>query len=267
MTKIKLWVSDIDGTLMNYDSSYTPAMAKLIDKINKSEARLVLATGRMFMGADFVAQKFNLNDPIICYQGAVVRTKDKILWQKPIKNEIALEIIDYLKKKNIHTHVYNDDILYVEDDNKKIMSAYCDGRGTTYEVVQDFNQIKLNNVPKILGVIEDKILMQEVKKELSEKYKGVLTIVQSSPIYLEINDIEASKGKALDFLKEYWNLSDDEVIASGDQDNDIELLEHAGIKVCVGFNSKKLKEIANFYCKDVNSDELVKLIEEKVLCE
>jgi hydroxymethylpyrimidine pyrophosphatase-like HAD family hydrolase len=109
--------------------------------------------------------------------------------------------------------------------------------------------------------------MQEVKKELSEKYKGILTIVQSSPIYLEINDIEASKGKALDFLKEYWNLSDDEVIASGDQDNDIELLEHAGHKVCVGSNSEKLKNIANYHCKSVNSDELVDLIERLVLCE
>ena len=44
MTKIKLWVSDIDGTLMNYDSSYTPRMAELIKKINNSHCKLVLAT-------------------------------------------------------------------------------------------------------------------------------------------------------------------------------------------------------------------------------
>ena len=267
MTKIKLWVSDIDGTLMNYDSSYTPRMAKLIKKINSSDCKLVLATGRMFMGADFVAQKFNLNNPIICYQGAVVRTRNKILWQKPIKNKIALEIIKYLKEKNIHTHVYNNDTLYVEDDDKRIMNAYCNNRGTTYVVVKDFAELKLNDVPKILGVIEDKNLMQEIKKELSEKYKGILTIVQSSPIYLEINDIEASKGKALDFLKEYWNLSNNEVIATGDQDNDIELLEHAGIRACVGSNSQKLKDIATYHCASVNSDELVDLIERLVLCE
>ena len=267
MTKIKLWISDIDGTLMNYDGSYTPRMAKLIEKINKSDCKLVLATGRMFMGANFVAKKFNLKNPIVCYQGAVVRTENEILWQAPIENKIALEIIDYLKKKNIHTHVYNNDVLYVEDDNKKIMSEYCDNRGTTYVVVNDFSELKINNVPKILGVIEDRALMKEIKEELSEKYKGVLTIVQSSPIYLEINDINASKGKALDFLKNYLNLKDNEVIASGDQDNDIELLEHAGNKVCVGNNSKKLKEIAQYHCTSVNSNELVDLIERLVLCE
>ena len=265
MKKIKLWASDIDGTLMNYDGSYTSKMAQLISKINNSECKLVLATGRMFMGADFVARKFNINNPVICYQGAVVRTRDEILWQKPIKNELLEEIINYLKEKNIHTHVYNDGKLYVEDDNKEIMSEYCDNRGTTYIVVDDFLKLNLNNVPKILGVILDPNLMQEIKKELSEKYKGVLTIVQSSKMYLEITDIEASKGAALDFLKEYWNLQDDEVLASGDQDNDIELLKSAGIKVCVGDNSAQLKEVATHYCKSVNSDELVDLVGEMAL--
>ena len=265
MTKVKLWISDIDGTLIDYDRSITPEMKNLIAKINDSENKLVLATGRMFMGAYFEAQKFNLKTPVVCYQGAVVRTKDKILWQAPIKTEIALEIISYLESKNIHTHIYNDDELYVIDDDKKIMHDYCYGRGTTYEVIDNFNKLKLHDVPKILGVIQNDNLMKEVKAELSEKYKNILTIVQSSPIYLEITDINASKGKALDFLKEYWNLKDEEVIASGDQDNDIDLLLHAGLKVCVGNNSKKLKEISQYHCSSVKSNELVNLIESLML--
>ena len=68
-------------------------------------------------------------------------------------------------------------------------------------------------------------------------------------------------------MKKYWDLSDNEVIASGDQDNDIELLEHAGIRACVGDNSQKLKNIAQYHCSSVNSDELVDLIERLVLCE
>jgi len=267
VTKIKLWVSDIDGTIMNYDSSYTPEMKELIEKINAGNCKLVLATGRMFMGANFVAEKFNIKNPIICYQGAMVRTKDEILWQSPIKDELTWEIIEYLRKKNLHTNIYNDNKLYVEDDNKEIMNEYCNGRGTTYETVNSFNELNLHDVPKILAIITDPKKMQETKEELSEKYKNILTIVQSSKIYLEINDINASKGNALNFLKKYWNIKDEEVIASGDQDNDIELLKNAGIKICVGKNSKELEKIANYHCKDVNSNELVNLIERLVLCE
>lgn len=266
MTKIKLWISDIDGTLMNYDGSTTAKMREIIEKVNNSDVKLILATGRMFAGAQYAAQKFNIENPIVCYQGAVVRTKEEILWQAPVNIDIARQIIDFLRLRKIHTHVYNEDILYVEDDNKKIMSQYCDGRGTTYEVA-NFDDLKLTSVPKILAVIEDKDIMKKIKQELIDNYGGDLTIVQSSPIYLEINDKNASKGNALNFLKKYYNLKTEEILASGDQDNDIDMLKNAGIKISVGKNSKNLILCADYKCENVNSDELPKLIERFVLCE
>ena len=83
MSKIKLWITDIDGTIINYDGSSTERMRDLIRKVNK---KIVLATGRMFMGASYAAETFNIDNPVVCDQGAVVRTKDKILWQAPIKD-------------------------------------------------------------------------------------------------------------------------------------------------------------------------------------
>lgn len=247
---------------MNYDGSYTSEMNNLIEKFNdRKDLKIVLATGRMFDGAYHEAKKFNIKTPVVCYQGAVVRTKDEVLWQSLIHNELAYEIIRYLKNKNLHTHVYNNDILYVDDDNKEMMKSYCGDRGTTYSVVDDLLNLKLENVPKILAIIEDKEKMEQIKNELTLKYQGILTIVQSSPIYLEINDKGASKGEALNFLKKYWNLETSEVLASGDQDNDIELLKNAGIKVCVGNHSQKLNDIADYRCKNVDSNELVNLIE------
>ncbi len=266
MTKIKLWISDIDGTLVDYDGYCSDKMRKTIEKVNNSDTKLILATGRMFMGADYAASKFDLKNPVVCYQGAVVRTKDEVLWESLIDNDLVREIINYLRKRKIHTHVYNEDILYIEDDNKNIMNAYCQGRGTVYEVV-NFDEIKLKNVPKILGVIEDKKIMQEIKQELIEKYGHILTIVQSSPIYLEINDKNASKGSALNFLKKYYNLNTDETLATGDQDNDIDMLKNAGVKISVGTNSSELLKIADYNCKSVRSDELCELIERFILCE
>ena len=261
MKKIKLWISDIDGTLMNYDGSVTERMQNLIKKINSSDIKLVLATGRMFMGAYHAAKSFNNTNPVVCYQGAVVRTKDEILWQSTIKDELVLEILDYLKQNDVHTHLYFNDTLYVEDDNKQIMNVYCNGRGTVYEVVDDFKALKPHSIPKILGVIEEKNKMERIKHELSEKYVDELTIVQSSSCYLEITNKGVSKGLALEFLKKYWNLSDDEVLATGDQDNDIELIKHAGHSACVGFNSEELRRIAKYKIESVNSDGLVDLVE------
>lgn len=260
MAKIKLWISDIDGTLMNYDGSVTKRMTELINKVNSSDTKLVLATGRMFMGANHAQKRFNLSTPVVCYQGAVVRNEKEVLWQSTVKDEYVFEIIDYLRRNKIHTHLYFNDTLYVEDDNKRIMDEYCRGRGTTYETV-NFDDIKFKNVPKILAVIEDKEIMEKTKKELSQKYKGILTVVQSSTKYLEITDLHASKGEALNFLKKYWNLADEDVLASGDQDNDIEMLKQAYYRVCVGHNSKALSDVANYHAQSVDSDELVDIVE------
>ena len=188
MKKIKLWISDIDGTLMNYDGSVTSRMQNLIKKINDSDTKLVLATGRMFMGAYHAAKQFQNENPVVCYQGAVVRTKDEILWQSTIKDELVCEILEYLRQNDIHTHLYFNDTLYVEDDNKRIMDVYCNGRGTVYKVVDDFLALKPHSIPKILGVIEDSRKMERIKLELSEKYNSELTIVQSSSCYLEITN-------------------------------------------------------------------------------
>lgn len=267
MTKIKLWISDIDGTLLNYDGTCTKEMEEVIERVNSTNTRLVLATGRMYMGAYYQAKKFNLKTPVVCYQGAVVRDGDKILWQSLVDNNIVREIINYLRNKKIHTHIYNDDILYIEDDNKKIMEQYCSGRGTTYEVINSFDELHLTNVAKILAVIENPSIMEKIKLDLTKKYQGILAIVQSAKTYLEITNINASKGNALNFLKEYWNLSDDEIIASGDQDNDIDMIKNAGIGICVGDNSEELKKIAKYYCKSVNSNELTNIIKRLVLCE
>ena len=59
MTKIKLWISDIDGTLMNYDGTYTHEMVSVIEKVKNKGVKLVIATGRMFMGAQYAAKNFN----------------------------------------------------------------------------------------------------------------------------------------------------------------------------------------------------------------
>ena len=267
MNKIKLWISDIDGTLLNYDGSTTSELIDVIKKINKTDTKLVLATGRMFMGANYQAKKFNLKTPVVCYQGAVVRDENNILWQKLVDNTLAREVINYLREKKIHTHIYNDDILYIEDDNKRIMDLYCNGRGTTYQVLNSFDDMELTSVAKILAVIEDKNLMEEIKKELKERYKDIFAIVQSSTTYLEITNINASKGNALNFLKKYWNLSDDEVFASGDQDNDIDMIKNAKYSACVGDNSPELKKEAMYYCKSVNSNELTDLVKRLILCE
>ena len=83
---------------------------------------------------------------------------------------------------------------------------------------------------------------------------------------MRCQDHEA-KGNALKQLMDMWNISADEVLASGDQDNDIELLRAAGVRVAMQNASNKLKDVANYIAPDVHDDGWAEAIERFVLCE
>jgi len=264
---IKMLVTDIDGTLLRYDCSCSDYMKNTILKLNKKGVKVVLASGRMFDGAYPVSQQFGLETPVICYQGAMVRDKDKILWQAPVKKDLVKDIIKTLKEENIHTHLYNNDILYIDDYNKKIMDDYCNGRFVDYKIVDNLNNVEIGNVSKLLAVIYDEEKLVDLVRRMSEKYKDKLTVVRSHKYYCEFTDINATKGVALDFLREYWGFKKEEVMASGDQDNDIDLLLHAGLKIAMKNSSEGLKKVADYICPHVNEDGLAQAIERYILCE
>lgn len=267
MGKIKLWITDIDGTILDETNVFSPRMLEIIKRVKESDTKMVVATGRMFQGAKGVADYLGLDTPVVCYQGAMVRLNNKILHQSPVKNELAREVIDVLRKKNIHTNLYNDDELIVEDDNKKIMQDYCQGRFASYKAVSTFDNVELKNVSKLLAIVYDEKSMLELIDYMSERYRGVLSIVRSHKHYMEITDINATKGAALDFLANYWGIKKDQILASGDQDNDYEMLKRAGISIAMGNGSAKLKEIATHICAPVCDDGLCEMIERYILCE
>ena len=266
MGAVKLWITDIDGTILDETNVFSKRMLETIEKVKKTDTKMVLATGRMFDGADGVRKFLGLDTPVVCYQGAMVRQGGKILHQSPVKKELARDVIEVLRKKGIHTNLYNNDELIVEDDNKEIMRDYCQGRFVTYRADKSFDEIELKSVHKLLAVVYDEDKMQELIKDMTERYKDVLCIVRSNKYYMEITDPNATKGAALNFLKDYWGIKKEEVLATGDQDNDYEMLKNAGIKIAMKNASKKLKEIADEICPDVKEDGVCEIIERYVLC-
>lgn len=190
---------------------------------------------------------------------------DKVLYQNAVNHDLAREIIDISRTKGFHLNLYNDDVLIVEDDNKRYMDDYTNGRFTTYKTVDSFDNVKLGDVSKLLCITynEDEII--SLQKELSKKFEGKLAIVRSHKYYLEFTDVKATKGNALNFLKNMWGIKTEEVFASGDQDNDFDMLQNAGIKVAMGNASEKLKSIADYICPPISEDGLYFALEKFVL--
>ena len=253
---IKMVVTDIDGTIADKDALISPAVRKSISDLSKSGVKVVLATGRMFRATYPVLEDLNLDTPIISYQGGLVKEyfgEQKILYAKYTDKKLAFEIIEYFRSKNIHINIYVNDVLFVENDDDYI-KKYIENRNIVYTVVDDLKKIDLNGLHKILGIDKDENKIIDVTKELKEIYRDRLYVIRSTPYFCEVSNLEASKASALKFLQKYWGFKNDEVLSIGDQDNDIDMIEAAGVGVAMGNGTPAIKSAADFITKTIDED-------------
>ena len=266
---IKLVVTDIDGTILGENNTFRPRIIETVERLKKAGIPIVLATGRVFAGVYPVAKQLGIDTPIICSQGSIVRHHENMLWERPVKHEIAREVIEVLREKGVHTNVYTNDMIYVEDE--RLMDEYTTGRFVTYELIDNFDNLKFGRVSKLLAITHDEGEMVNLCCELSERYKGVLNICRSHKYYLEFTDIEATKGSAMRHLADLWGIKQEEIFASGDNDNDVELLLNAGIRVATDNATDALKRVAQHICPHVDldgwADAIEKFVLEGVTCE
>ena len=249
-------VLDIDGTIFKKDYTATDRVKRTLKSLSDGGIKVVLCTGRMYAATKSIAQELGLTTPVICYQGGLVRTfynDDTILLEKTMDVKIARDVICELKKRNIFFNLYVNDVLMVEKDDE-LIRQYVDARNIAYKVIGDCSDINLNGLNKILAIDNNTKLIEELQNEMSEKYKGKLYVIRSTPRFCEFSNPEATKGNAVRFLSEKWGIAKEEIMACGDQDNDIEMLLAAGVKVAMGNASDALKKIADYVTETVDDD-------------
>ena len=260
---IKMVATDIDGTILNWDFKFSPAVIDCIKNLSARGVRVVLVTGRMHIAALQLAQKLELKTPVVSYQGGLIKEQSgKTLYEKTLNVNRAKEVIKWAKENSVHINLYMDDVLYVENDNIAI-KRYTGERFIPYKVC-NFNDLEIKNVNKILAIDFDDAervtgWVNYLKEKMPELY-----IVKSTPYFCEISNPDAKKSCAVEFLAKYYAINKEEILCIGDQNNDIELLKAGGIAVAMGNATDELKECADFVTDTIDNDGFVKAIEKYV---
>ena len=107
---IKLIVTDIDGTIAKADNSISDNVKNCFNKLKQHGIKVVVATGRMLPAAKLMAQRLNLDTPLIVYQGAVVQNAndEKPLYANYVEKDCVVEIIKYLRQRKVQRHFTSD---------------------------------------------------------------------------------------------------------------------------------------------------------------
>lgn len=260
---IKMVVTDIDGTIYSPERGISEGVRACVKNLTDNGIHVAIATGRSFSSTKSIADELGIKCPLICYQGGLINSYEgETLHVKYLNEDIAREIVKTLRARSIHMNVYIEDVLFVENDNDYI-KAYVGDKGIDYFKVDSFDELDFSKLNKILAIDHDTQLIENLIKELQEKYPQIY-VVKSTNIFCEIANKEATKGNAIKFLAEKYGITTEEVMAIGDQNNDIEMVVTAGYGVAMGNGTKEIKAAAKYITDSVENDGFVKAVDKYV---
>lgn len=230
--RYKLVALDLDGTILDMKLNLDPRDVEALGRITRAGLTVVACTGRPFPGARPWVQKLGLDGPIICYQGAEVRTLDgtKIL-DHGVTHELAMEVIRFARERDLHVQAYRDDRLLVEKDRPEA-HEYADHAGMEIHVVGDLDAAMGPTTPKLV-IVSGAQKIEALQPEARRLWKGRLNVATSVPDYLEFTSVESDKASALAFLCRRLGIRQDQCVAVGDGRNDESMIAWAGLGVAI----------------------------------
>ena len=247
---IKLIASDLDDTLLDQNSQVSRENKEAIAEAVERGLTFAISTGRMFQSALPFARDLGLEpeQPIICYNGALIcRLSGDILYEQPLSPEFSRMIADYGQNRGWTVNAYFEDELYVSVLNQQAKDYAARSRvgvtavGDLAAFIEDGNK----RLPKLMIVGEPEQTPARIE-ELHSLVGTDLQIVCSRPNFIEITNIDAHKGKALLWLTQFLGLETSEVMAIGDSNNDLTMIQVAGIGVAVANAASVIREKADY---------------------
>ena len=222
---------------------------------------MIVVTGRMFRAVRPYLEQAEIDDPVICYQGAVVAdpTTGEFLRHVPIPLATALEAMDAVVAAGFHLNCYVDDELYVAEVTPEAR-RYADFQHIEIHPVGPLREW-LKEDPTKLVAVGDPDALDELEAELKPRFAGRLFVSKSLPYFLEFAHPDVSKGSGLQFVADMLGFTPEQTVACGDGENDRELLDWAGFAVAVANAHEDILRRADVVVPSVDEEGVAALLE------
>ncbi len=288
----KLMAIDLDGTLLNSFGEVSENTRIALKKAKEQGTEIVLSSGRPISSTESLAVELGVDNYLISGNGAAVYDikEQKIIYDRFLSKEQVLNIAKLCEENSFFYNVYTEDeviasslnyniLFYHKENVKKIeekrthinvvqnIAEYIEQSGKEKFLkitVCDESRFIFNSIIKRLKAIEG-IDVLEVEYMSRKKIKSGTDDIDIQYYYTEITNKNVNKWTAIEFLLDKLDIKREEVLAIGDNMNDIEMIQGAGLGVVMGNSNPKMKEIADEIVADNNSEGVLEALEKFVL--
>lgn len=269
---IKLIAIDIDGTLINDQNQITQTTIDAVKQASAAGIRIVLCTGRPLTGAQKYLHQLGLADQpdqhVVTFNGSLVQsTNGSILLRHTLSFDDYIDIEALTRKIGIHFHCETDRYIYTANKN---LSPYTIGEAYLVRMPIRYREVSEMDPEMSISkgmIIDDPQLITKVQHDhlIPADFYDRFYIVQSEPYFLEIMNKNASKGNAVAELCAKLNIEPSEVMAIGDQGNDLTMIDFAGTGVAMGNAIDSIKQHADHITLTNNQNGVAAVIKQLVL--
>ena len=240
---------DLDGTLIEGLYDLGEYSIKVFKRVKELGHKIVIVTGRPFRSSYFVYKAFDLDSPLVNYNGSLILDPktNKVLFSDEMKREDIIKL--YNDKKgtfvlffceyfdHVYTTSYNEGFHLLMHDNE--LCTIIEG---------DLNKILDTNIHGSLILAKDgygKEIMDYVNDNFTN-FKARLWAWGPYKEIVELYSTSSDKGTALKFIRDYYHLTKEEVIACGDSQNDFDFFKEAGTTVSLINADPRVKALSTY---------------------
>ncbi|MFE8696336.1 Cof-type HAD-IIB family hydrolase [Cytobacillus sp. FJAT-53684] len=248
MAEKHLIALDLDGTLLKDDKTISLRTKKVIEKAREQGHIVMIATGRPFRSSEMYYREMNLDTPIVNFNGAFVHHPKDHNWgvyHSPLEVNIAKDIVEACSSFQFHNIIAEviDDV-YIHYHDEKLLDIF--GLGDPSITTGDLRNF-LKSSPTSMLIHTDEQHVQTIRDHLSAVHAEVIDHRSWAAPWHVIEIVKVGLNKAVGLRKaaDYFQIPAERIIAFGDEDNDLEMLDYAGYGVAMGNAIDQVKSTAN----------------------
>jgi Cof subfamily protein (haloacid dehalogenase superfamily) len=261
---IRLVALDLDQTLFGTDLVVSPRVQRAIARALKAGVSLTIATGREARLATRFARELNLTTPIICAQGGCIydHTADRVLHDVRLPSALLPRLVAAAQQFGWNIHFEMSDRLYFPSQSSHPPVLFELLRYSNWVRVGDLLQDMPEPPHKLIVTLDQPEDRSRIVREMESALGSDVTIVPSHPHLVEGLPAGVNKGHGLAWLAHHLQVAQEEVMAIGDSEADIPMLEWAGTGVAMGNGSAAAKAAADWVAPPLSEDGAAVALEE-----
>lgn len=249
----KMLILDLDGTVLNNQKRIPEDNKLAIRKVINKGIKVVICSGRIFSGARAYAKELGIKDFVIACNGAIIKTmpENELIYSNYLNYEDSQKVINICKANNMYVHAYIGEILvteqleytsllYLERNKEQDEEDRIDIK--VVDSLKEYTEQCGTLVSKLVIICDHLTELIKVREEISKIH--TVEIVSSASDNIEVMNKGVCKGKALEILCKHLKLPISQTVAIGDNENDISLIESAGLGIAMGNAIPEVRRIA-----------------------